>query len=75
MQRTRLLDACIAAIRRVGPDASVDEMAAEAGVCKPVLYAEFGDKYGIADAIAVEIVERSERILMARSLRPPAPSR
>lgn len=64
VQRARLLDAAIATVRRVGPDASVDEMAAEAGVSKPVLYAEFGDKYGIADAIAVEIVERSEGELM-----------
>jgi AcrR family transcriptional regulator len=68
-QRAKLLDAAITAIRRVGPDASVDEMAAEAGVSKPVLYAEFGDKYGIADAIAVEIVERSERDLMAEIAR------
>ena len=69
VQRARLLDAAIAAIRRIGPDASVDEMAAEAGVSKPVLYAEFGDKYGIADAIAVEIVERSERDLMGEIAR------
>lgn len=68
-QRARLLDAAITAIRRVGPDASVDEMAAEAGVSKPVLYAEFGDKYGIADAIAVEIVERSERDLLGEISR------
>jgi AcrR family transcriptional regulator len=69
VQRAKLLDAAISAIRRVGPDASVDEMAAEAGVSKPVLYAEFGDKYGIADAIAVEIVERSERDLMGEIAR------
>jgi len=69
VQRARLLDAAISAIRRVGPEASVDEMAAEAGVSKPVLYAEFGDKYGIADAIAVEIVERSERDLMVEIAR------
>jgi len=69
IQRARLLDAAIAAIRRVGPETSVDEMASEAGVSKPVLYAEFGDKYGIADAIAVEIVERAERDLMAEIAR------
>ncbi len=63
-QRTRLLDGCMAAIRRVGPEASVDEMAAEAEVSKPVLYAEFGDKYGIGEAIAVELTRRSERVLM-----------
>ena len=34
-----MLDAAISAIRRAGPEASVDEMAAEAGVSKPVLYA------------------------------------
>jgi len=64
-QRTRLLDAAMAAIRRAGPDVSVDEMAAEAEVSKPVLYAEFGDKYGIGEAIAVELTERGERTLMA----------
>jgi len=63
-QRTRLLDACMAAIRRAGPDVSVDEMALEAEVSKPVLYAEFGDKYGIGEAIAVELTQRSERVLM-----------
>ncbi len=31
---------------RTGPDVSVDDMAAAAGVSKPVLYAEFGDKVG-----------------------------
>ena len=54
----------MAAIRRAGPEVSVDEMAAEAEVSKPVLYAEFGDKYGIGEAIAVELTQRSERILM-----------
>ena len=59
----------MAAIRRVGPDVSVDEMAGEAGVSKPVLYSEFGDKHGIADAIAVELVERAEQDLMAELAR------
>jgi AcrR family transcriptional regulator len=64
-QRARLLDAAFAAVRRHGPDASVEEMAAEAGVSKPVFYSEFGDKYGIADAMAVALVEQGERQLMA----------
>jgi len=54
----------MAAIRRAGPDVSVDEMAAEAEVSKPVLYATFGDKYGIGEAIAVELTERSERRIL-----------
>ncbi len=52
------------AIRQVGPEASVDDMATEAGVSKPVLYATFGDKSGIADAIAVELVERAAHDLV-----------
>ena len=63
-QRTRLLDACMAAIRAQGPDVSVDDMAAAAGVSKPVLYAEFGDKVGIGEAIAVELGERGERVVI-----------
>lgn len=62
----------MAAIRRVGPDVSVDELAAEAEVSKPVLYAEFGDKYGIGEAIAVELTQRSERRLI-ESLAGPGP--
>jgi AcrR family transcriptional regulator len=51
----------MAAIREHGPDVSVDDMAAAAGVSKPVLYAEFGDKVGIGEAIAVELGARGER--------------
>ena len=39
-------------------------MAAAAGVSKPVLYAEFGDKVGIGEAIAVELGERGERVVI-----------
>jgi len=63
-QRARLLEAAFAAVRRHGPDVSVDQVAAEAGISKPVLYSEFGDKYGIADAMAVRLVETGERVLM-----------
>jgi AcrR family transcriptional regulator len=51
----------MAAIREHGPDVSVDDMASAAGVSKPVLYAEFGDKVGIGEAIAVELGARGER--------------
>jgi AcrR family transcriptional regulator len=52
------------AIRAHGPDVSVDDMAAAAGVSKPVLYGEFGDKVGIGEAIAVELGERGERVVI-----------
>lgn len=45
------------AIRRTGPGVSIDEIAAAAEVSKPVLYGHFGDKLGLADAIAVSIAE------------------
>jgi AcrR family transcriptional regulator len=51
----------MAAIRDHGPDLSIDDIAAAAGVSKPVLYDEFGGRLGIADAIAVVVAERIER--------------
>jgi AcrR family transcriptional regulator len=60
-QRSRLVDAAIEAIRAHGPDVSMDDIAAVAGVSKPVLYDAFGDKVGIGEAIAAELGERGER--------------
>jgi len=51
-RRAQLLDAAIRAIRRIGADASMSDIAAEAGVSKPVLYASFADKSGLASAMA-----------------------
>jgi AcrR family transcriptional regulator len=56
----------MAAIRLGGPTISVDEIAAHARVSKPVLYAEFGDKSGIAEAIALTRAEEAERSLIAQ---------
>ena len=54
----------MAAIRRLGAEVSVEEMAAEAGVSKPVLHDEFGSKVGIAEAIALEVARRVENELI-----------
>lgn len=59
--RARLLDAAMEAIRRHGPDASLADMAEAAGMSKPILYREFDDKQGVADAIAVELASRLEK--------------
>lgn len=48
------------ALRDGGPDISIDDLAAAAGVSKPVLYDEFGGKLGIADAIALVLAEDLE---------------
>ncbi len=52
VRRAELADAAIRAIRSIGADASMADIAAEAGISKPVLYHHFGDKAGLAAAIA-----------------------
>jgi AcrR family transcriptional regulator len=62
-RREELLDAADRAVRRVGPDVSMDEVAAEAGITKPILYRHFGDKEGLHDALAERYVDELERTL------------
>jgi AcrR family transcriptional regulator len=50
-QRERLLQAARRAIRRDGPKVSMDDLAAEAGVTKPILYKHFEDRRGLACAL------------------------
>lgn len=57
--RHELLEAADRVVRRRGPDASMDEIAAEAGITKPILYRHFGDKDGLYAAL----VERYLRLL------------
>ena len=61
------------AVRRFGPEVSIDVMADAAEVSKPVLYSEFGDKTGLVDAMAVVLAGRveqevTERVLAAGTL-------
>ena len=57
-RRQELLDAADRAIRRGGPDVSMDEIAAEAATAKPVLYRYFGDKGGLYQALAERYVQQ-----------------
>lgn len=41
------------AVRAHGPEVSLDQIAEQAVVSKPVFYSEFGDKNGLVDAMAV----------------------
>ena len=50
-RRRQLLAAADRVIRRSGPDASMGEIAAEAGVTKPILYRHFGHKDGLYRAL------------------------
>jgi AcrR family transcriptional regulator len=51
-RRAELLDAADRAIRQQGPEVSMEALAAEAGITKPVLYRHFGDRSGLLDAVA-----------------------
>lgn len=56
-RREELLQAALAVIRSVGPGASMEQMAAEAGITKPVLYRYFGDRDGLIGAVAESFAE------------------
>jgi AcrR family transcriptional regulator len=51
-RRDQLLDAADRVVAREGPAASMSAVAAEAGITKPILYRHFGDKGGLAAALA-----------------------
>ena len=51
VRRQELLDAAIRAVHRLGPSASMGDIAAEANLTKPVVYASFQSKAGLGRAI------------------------
>jgi AcrR family transcriptional regulator len=55
-RREHFLDVADAAISRDGPDVSINQIAAESGVAKPILYRHFGDKGGLYQALAERYV-------------------
>ncbi|GAA2067488.1 TetR family transcriptional regulator [Streptomyces albiaxialis] len=52
-RRQELLEAADKVVLRDGPGASMNAIAAEAGITKPILYRHFGDKGGLYRALAV----------------------
>lgn len=66
-RRDVLVRAATDAIRRLGPEVSMDVMAGAAGITKPILYRYFGDREGlitaVADTFADELVARLEKVL------------
>lgn len=60
--RTRILAATVTAIRR-NPDASVGDIAAEAGVGRMTLYGHFQNRAELIDAALAESIERGEGVL------------
>ena len=56
--RARLLAAAETVIRRNGPDVTMEAIAAEATVTKPILYRNIGDKDAVVTALAERFVDR-----------------
>ena len=75
IDRERLLDHAEEVIRRDGASASIEAIAAEAGVTKPIVYARVGGRSELADALAARLTERmgaasGEAVSSAREGRP-----
>ena len=70
VERDEMLDAAERALRREGASVSMDVIAAEAGVTKPVLYDRVGGRAALADALAERlagsIVVAGGRVLQGR---------
>jgi AcrR family transcriptional regulator len=62
-RRTALLDAAVGAIRKHGPDASMEDLAKAAGVTKPILYRHFGHRDGLTTALATRFAKGLEETL------------
>jgi AcrR family transcriptional regulator len=62
-RRDQLLDAATEVVRRLGPETTMEAVAAEVGVAKPVLYRYFGDRSGLFDALAARVAGDLERTL------------
>lgn len=57
VRREEYLEGIVAAIRRIGPDATLAELAAGAGMSKPVLYDHFSDRLGLTAAVIGKCME------------------
>ncbi|WP_438484193.1 TetR family transcriptional regulator [Streptomyces sp. S186] len=72
-RRRELLEAAERIVLRDGPGASMNAIAAEAGITKPILYRHFGDKGGLYRALAVRhtdaLLANLRAALDAQSLR------
>lgn len=58
VDRERMLDAAERAIRIHGAGVSIDAIAREAGVTKPIVYARVGNRTELSDALAQRLADR-----------------
>ncbi len=71
-RRAEFVDAALRALTKYGPDASMADIAAEAGAAKPKLYRHFADKAALLDAVGEHIAATLWQRLSA-ALDPRAP--
>lgn len=70
IDRDRLLDAAERAIRRDGAGISIDAIAEEAGVTKPIVYARVGNRAELAEALTQRLADRlTEAVVLATRKR------
>ncbi|MBA2626299.1 MAG: TetR/AcrR family transcriptional regulator [Acidimicrobiia bacterium] len=62
-RRSELLEAGVRVIRRDGPSPSMEAIAREAGVTKPILYRHFGDRSGLVAAVASRFADELADVL------------
>jgi AcrR family transcriptional regulator len=56
-RRRELVESALRAIRRHGATVGMDEIAAEAGTSKPVIYRHFGDRPGLYRAVVEKVAQ------------------
>jgi AcrR family transcriptional regulator len=64
-RRAVLVQAAMRAIRQHGPDVAMDDIAAEAGVSKPILYRHFLDKGDLYMAVSETATEQLRAVLLS----------
>lgn len=74
-RRAELVRAARKAVHRLGPDASMDEIAAEAGTSKSIVYRYFDDKTGLRLAVAATVVRQMHDALRQAAEEAETPKR
>jgi len=64
-RRAVLVQAAMRAIRQHGPDVAMDDIAAEAGISKPILYRHFLDKGDLYMAVSETATEQLRAVLLS----------
>jgi AcrR family transcriptional regulator len=64
-RRDELLDAAVQAIRKQGPQVSMEDLAKSAGVTKPILYRHFGHRDGLTAALGTRFADGLQATLLA----------